>query len=210
MKHHFIKPLLITLVAVAMLTPWDVRAQDRTESGTSGNMHSVQMVVGYLDSAFLIEPSRPSLDWLQAGLRFGWIIDPGLVATYNLKGHFEAMAEITGSSITDGAGDFMGGVGAKIRYNFVNPNANVVPYVQLGAGINFNDVYKDETQGLIGQALEFSLETSIGLRFPVNNDWSVDIEGMFHHISNAGMDDRNVGVNAGGIFVGATYRFGRR
>jgi len=73
-----------------------------------------------------------------------------------------------------------------------------------------NDAYKDETQGLIGQALEFSLQTSVGLRFPVSKDWSVDLEGMFHHISNAGLDDRNVGVNAGGIFVGATYRFGRR
>lgn len=176
----------------------------------SGNMHSVQVVAGYLDSAFLIEPSRPSLDWVQAGVRFGWIVDPGRVATNNLKGHFEAIAEISGSSITDGAGDFMGGIGAKIRYNFANPNANVVPYVQLGAGLNFNDVYKDETQGLIGQALEFSLETSVGLRFPVSRNWSVDIEGMFHHISNAGMDDRNIGVNAGGVFVGATYLYGRR
>jgi hypothetical protein len=41
----------------------------------------------------------------------------------------------------------------------------------------------------------------------VAEDWSVDVEGMFHHISNASIASRNDGVNALGGFIGATYYF---
>lgn len=36
---------------------------------------------------------------------------------------------------------------------------------------------------------------------------SLDLEAMFHHVSNAGLEDRNVGVNSGGGFLGITYYF---
>jgi hypothetical protein len=38
-------------------------------------------------------------------------------------------------------------------------------------------------------------------------NWSFDAEFMYHHISNASLADRNIGVNSFGGFVGFTYLF---
>ena len=73
--------------------------------------------------------------------------------------------------------------------------------------IVYNDIYKDETQQAIGQAIEFTPQCSLGFRYLINKNWSLDGEAMFYHMSNAGMADRNRSINALGGFVGVTYFF---
>jgi len=47
----------------------------------------------------------------------------------------------------------------------------------------------------------------IGLKCFVAPNLSLDVEGGFQHISNAGLARRNHGVNALGAQVGLTYYF---
>ena len=91
--------------------------------------------------------------------------------------------------------------------NFVQPGWRFIPYVQGGVGIVYTDAYKDETQQAIGQAIELTPQCSLGLRYLINKNWSLDGEAMFHHISNAGLAKRNRSINAVGGFVGVTYFF---
>ena len=78
----------------------------------------------------------------------------------------------------------------------------------FGAGIVYNDIYKDRSQSIIGQSIEFTPQASLGLHYLINHNWSVELEAMYHHISNAGLENgRNVGVNALGGLLGVTYRF---
>jgi hypothetical protein len=63
------------------------------------------------------------------------------------------------------------------------------------------------TQKLIGQSIEFTPQGSVGLRYLLAGNWSFDAEFMFHHISNAGLAERNIGVNGFGGFIGFTYLF---
>jgi len=69
----------------------------------------------------------------------------------------------------------------------------LTPYIQVGAGIVYNDVYKDRTQNIIGQSIEFTLRGGLGFRFMITDFWSIDLEGALEHISNAGLSDRNAG-----------------
>lgn len=169
------------------------------------NRMSIQLVSGAVFSPFLWKTQRPTLDFFQTNLRLGWMLtDPGRGHSI-LRGCHELLLEFSHAVIFSGWGHYMFGITPLGRYNFVQPDAKLVPYFQAGVGIIFTDAYKDKSQDVIGQAVEFSPQFSVGLQYLVGKAWSIDLEGKLEHISNAGMSSRNEGVNGGGIFLGATY-----
>ena len=168
---------------------------------------SLQVVSGAIFSPTILATRTPVMDYAQTNLRLGWMInEPGQVG-FMLRGNFEAILEMTNSIIYKGPGNYMGGFTALIRYNIVSKNSRFVPYVQIGAGIVYTDAYKERTQKAIGNSVEFTPQGGIGCHYLINKNWSVSAELIFHHISNAGLDKRNRGINAFGGFLGLTYYF---
>ena len=89
------------------------------------------------------------------------------------------------------------------------PDTKLVPYVQVGVGAVLTDIHKcEDGYPLTSQALNFTPQGSVGARYMAGKNWSIDMEAMFHHISNAGLGDSNAGINSGGILLGFTYFFG--
>ena len=127
-----------------------------------------------------------------------------------LRGNVEAILEITAAPVIYSFGSIVVGPTVLLRYNFVQPDCRVVPYLQGGAGFSYNDGYRDKEQRALGQAGEFYLQATGGLHFLLNPHWSLDLEGGFIHISNAGTNERNAGINALGGSLGLTYFFGKR
>ena len=167
---------------------------------------SFQMVSGAIFSPFALASRTPVLNYAQTNLRLGWMLtDPSGSAPFT--GNWELIMELTNAYIYKGFGHYIGGLTGLFRYNFVQPDAKIIPYFQLGAGIVYNDAYKDDTQSAIGQAIEFTPQASLGLHYLLSNNWTIDAEAIFHHISNAGLDHRNRGINAFGGFIGLTYLF---
>jgi lipid A 3-O-deacylase len=166
---------------------------------------SVQLVSGVLFSPVGIGPDAETLNTSQTNLRLGWMLNSPSEDAHPLRGNFEALIELSTSGIFEGAGSLMIGPTALVRYNFVQPDWKVVPYVQAGVGMVYTDAYKDRNQDEIGQALEFTPQASVGLKILLSRDWSIDVEGMYHHVSNASIASRNDGVNALGGLIGATY-----
>ena len=114
--------------------------------------------------------------------------------------------ELTNSIIFEGSGNYLRGFSLLGRYNLLLSNPKWVPYIQIGAGMILNDAYRDMSQAEIGQSVEFTPKGSIGLRYFISRQWTLDGEAMYHHISNAGLSDgRNGGINAVGGFLGVTY-----
>ncbi|MBW2029665.1 MAG: acyloxyacyl hydrolase [Deltaproteobacteria bacterium] len=168
---------------------------------------SLQFVSGYLHSPIFRKKERPTLDYWQNNLRLGYMGTDILKENSFMRGNIQGLFEITYSAIVKGPGDYMAGITLLLRYNLLQPGWRLIPYVQLGAGVIYNDIHREDSQGLVGQSLEFTPQASAGLRYLINKNWSVDLEAMFHHVSNAGLDDRNIGVNSGGGFLGLTYYF---
>ena len=168
---------------------------------------SLQLVCGALFSLTNLPADSPVLDYAQTNLRLGYMLtSPGPEESF-LRGTWEVLGEISNAVIFKGFGNYIGGITCLFRYNFVQPDWRLIPYVQGGAGIVYNDAYKDKTQQAIGQAIEFTPQFSIGCRYLLTRSWSFDVEGMFHHISNADMADRNRSINALGGFIGVSYHF---
>ncbi len=149
---------------------------------------------------------RPTLNYSSTAYRLGIMLnDP--VGDGCFRGNFELMLEAFVGSVFDGPGNVLAGGALILRYNFVQPEAKWVPYFQIGAGALYNDIHQDPSQRLIGQAWEIDLEASLGIRYFFNDLWSANLEGSFRHISNAGLNDRNVGLNSLGGGVGLGYHF---
>ena len=166
---------------------------------------TLQAVTGPMFSSSFIGPDNPGFDTWQTNVRLGWMLTSPRGDGRALDGNMEVLLEITNSFVTDGFGDYVGGVAGLIRYNITGDGDRFVPYVQAGLGLVYSDAYKDRSQDAIGQAVSFSIRTGAGFCYLLARNWSLDAEAAYEHISNAGMDDRNNGVNAFGGFVGVTY-----
>jgi len=192
----------------------DAKAEEAAETAPQSEVSpyakgrlSLQLVSGALFSLTNLPEDSPVFNYAQTNLRLGWMLSDPAPQDGFFRGNWEGLVEVSNSIIFKGFGNYIGGITVLFRYNFVQPDWKVIPYVQGGAGIVYNDAYKDETQQAIGQAIEFTPQVSLGLHYLIADKWSLDAEGMLHHISNAGMSKRNRSINALGGFLGITYFF---
>jgi hypothetical protein len=172
-----------------------------------------QMWVQVLGGA-LFSPTRglgphdvPRINFTPVDVRVGVLIDCLTCETGCCRGGTEFILDLTVDPVIKGPGSILGGPSALLRYNFVQEKSRLIPYIQGGGGIVFNDIYKDKTQRAVGQAEEFLLQAGIGLHYLVRPNLSIDAEADFAHVSNAGMSRRNAGLNATGGMIGITYYF---
>lgn len=182
----------------------------------SGHRFSLQFLAGFYPSSDL-GPGAPfgstldnDFDYAPLSVRLGYRINDPSPSGGWLRGSAEVLAELMVAPVTNGYADLVIGPSLLLRYNFVQPGARVHPYIQAGAGLVFSDAYEAEGQDAFGQAVEFLLQTQVGLRWLLNESWSVDFEAGFQHISNAGLADRNAGINNFGGSVGLTWYFPER
>ncbi|MGZ5553556.1 MAG: acyloxyacyl hydrolase [Chthoniobacterales bacterium] len=150
---------------------------------------------------------RPSVDNVVDSARFGIMLynptGPGI-----LRGNVEFLGEVFGGYIFHGPGDFLAGVSIFFRYNFVQPGARIVPYYQAGGGGVYTDIAHGAASGnAISQNLNFNLQSTFGIRFLINSQWSINLEQSYRHISNAGLSDPNYGIDQLGGAIGVGYSF---
>jgi lipid A 3-O-deacylase len=152
-------------------------------------------------------PSIPTFNYLPLSVRYGWNLGNPLGTDAVMPGNWEFVTDLTGASIISSYGHWFAGTSGFFRYNWADPGSQVIPYSQGGAGVILNDAYRDRVQHAVGQFAEFYLHAEVGLKCMITPDLSLDIEGGLQHISNAGLANRNLGVNAFGGSIGLTYYF---
>ncbi len=204
-------PLVIVLATIGILAsaspgwaqdPYRIFLQDVFPRGAwdvqvmGGAYHSVQLGTDTTPYYFAPVVARVGII-TDLGFQFG-----------TLQVNFEPMLEIAGATVWGGTGTYFVGPSVLLRYNFSHLEGRLFPYFQVGAGVTFNDGYRNRNQTALGQEVEFILQAQVGLRWFVCDRISLDMEGGLIHISNAGMDNRNHGVNALGASFGMSFYLG--
>ena len=123
------------------------------------------------------------------------------------RGNSEILAEGFFGSVFKGPGDFFGGAALLFRYNFVRQECRWVPYVQGGAGAFYSDIQKNHLQNLIRSAGEINLQADVGVRYFLNQKWSLDLEGGYRRVTQAVSSDRNDGLDELGVQIGISRFF---
>ena len=149
---------------------------------------------------------RPNVDYELTILRLGYMVDTPHGSNF-LRGNNEFMLEVVGGPMFQGPGSALGGLSIVYRRNFLSPGARVIPYLDLGAGGVYSDASHDRVQQELGTPFEFDLQAGVGVRFRLGLGWTLDAEFSYRHLSNAHIVDRNLGTNAIGGLLGASYSF---
>ena len=149
---------------------------------------------------------RPTLNYWSANYRVGRVLtDPSGSGVF--RGNWQPLLQLFGGTVFDGPGNALGGAALLMRYNFIQPGSRWVPYIQVGLGMLLNDIHKDQSQRLIGQAWEFDLEAGAGVRYMLSAHWSLAAEGGFRNISNWNLNKRDVSLSSLGALVGIGFHF---
>jgi Lipid A 3-O-deacylase (PagL) len=122
-----------------------------------------------------------------------------------LRGNWEISGLAVGSVIVDGAESYFAGLGAGLRYYFVQPGARLVPFVEVRGAAGFTDSrgYHYAQQ----QDFTFSYMLGAGLRYDLNRRVSLTAAAIDQHLSNAYITRPNYGFDSVGLSLGALLRF---
>ena len=187
------KLLGIMLLLCSALT-W---GQSRIEDGG----HEVQVWTG---GGYSVPGGTSHTGVWNAGLRYGWILTrphgPGF-----LNGRFEYALDAVPAFVVFQPANTAFGAGfnpLNLKWNFAT-RGHIVPYLELSGGALFTN--HDVPTGT--NSVNFTSSAALGAHILRNSlNWSV--EARYMHISNAGLADRNSGVNTVQVRLGIGKFFG--
>jgi hypothetical protein len=147
-------------------------------------------------------PRRPTFNFATGFVQAGVMLNEPR-GTGFFRGNLQSLVEGFGSGIFSGRGHYTAGTTLRLRYNFLQPAARLVPYAQAGAGMLLTDM----DRGIVGQAFNFNLDGGLGLRYFLKPKVSLNLEYRIQHISNANTGVHNLGVNSQGAMLSLSWFF---
>ncbi len=106
--------------------------------------------------------------------------------------------------IVDQAPTFMIGlVPAQFEYKFVNPGRSWAPFLFAGIGVAWGDFFQGTDE--ISTAFEFILQGGAGIEYFFANGTALNFSYRLWHLSNSGINGRNVGTNAHVFSLGFSF-----
>jgi hypothetical protein len=190
----FMKKLFAMLLLVYAPVGW---GQSRVEDGG----HELQLWSG---GGHSVPGGTSHTGVWNAGLRYGWILTrphgPGF-----LEGRFEYAVDAVPAFLVFQPSNTAYGAGLNplnLKWNFAT-RGRVVPYLELSGGTLFTN--RDVPTGT--DRANFTSSAALGAHFlGESRNWSV--EARYMHISNAGLGDRNSGINTVQVRMGIGKFYG--
>jgi len=179
------------LIGVVVLCCGAAHAQSGPEQGAT----EVQV---WTAGGHSVAGGRGSTGIWDAGLRYGWVLTdahgPGF-----LKGRFEYALDAVPVYLIFQPTSTVYGVGLNplnLKWSFV-PRRRVSPYLELSGGTLFttHDVPRNTS------TVNFTPSAAFGAQF-LRENWACTVEGRYLHISNAGLDRNNPGINTFEVRLG--------
>jgi lipid A 3-O-deacylase len=178
-------------------------------NGASPDIHagefSVQMLAGFSASSGL--GPNADFDYELIILRGGVVLLPDHQPVFAPKGDVTCLLDLM-IARPDDFGSIVTGPSVLLRKDLRPSVADLIPYIQVGGGMVYTDADNAQTQRIIGRSWEFLLQGGLGCHYRITEQWMLDMEGSYQHISNAQLAGRNLGTNNLGIVVGFTRTLG--
>jgi hypothetical protein len=185
-------PIFVALIFTSL--SW---AQARVEDGG----HEIQLWTG---GGYSVPGGTSNTGVWNAGLRYGWILTRPHLPGF-LKGRFEYALDAVPVFVVFQPANTAYGAGfnpLNLKWNFAT-RGRIVPYLELSGGTLFSN--RDIPTGT--NNVNFTSAAALGTHFlGESRNWSVEVRYM--HISNAGLGDRNSGINTVQVRLGIGKFFG--
>ena len=191
----------LVLVALTMLgTLHRAEAFDVDAAFPRGG-HVLSLEAGYGEQFDAWNTEITGLDAVNAGVRFGFL-PWGAAGSGPFKGALEIGLEPFYQRFIEPKTAFFAGLGAVARYHFL-PLGRLVPYIELGAAPGYTDLHVREQQ----THLVFVLFGGVGASYFLTERTALYAGYRLQHISNAGTDSPNMGINSHTGVAGVSFFF---
>jgi hypothetical protein len=118
------------------------------------------------------------------------------------QGNWELMGEVFGGGQFDPQSAYLVGLTPVLRYDFMT-GTRWVPFFDIGAGATATDIGRPD----LGGTFQFNLQTGPGMHWFISKNTALTFQYRFLHLSNAGMENPNHGVNTSVFYAGVSWLF---
>lgn len=118
------------------------------------------------------------------------------------RGNWEIRIELFAGAQFEPDEDWIVGLTPHLRYNFAT-GTRWIPFIDGGAGVTATGIGSPD----LGGAFQFNEQGGIGVHWLVKDNIAVTAETQYMHISNAGIERTNSGLNGIKALIGLTYFF---
>jgi len=141
-------------------------------------------------------------DFALAKVLVGHVISSEVASDRWYRGEWELLGEVFGGGQFEPGSAYVVGVTPGVRYNFAT-GSRWVPFFDAGAGVSATDIGRPD----LGGKFQFNLQTGPGVRWFVEKNVAVTLQYRYLHLSSAGSELPNAGVNTSVFYVGVTWFF---
>jgi hypothetical protein len=120
------------------------------------------------------------------------------------RGNFEGRLELFGGGQYSPSSEWVIGLTPHLRYNFAT-GTRWIPFLDGGAGVTATGIGHPD----LGGTFEFNLQATAGVHWFVRDNLALTGDVRYMHMSCAGIDDPNHGVNNIAFMIGMTWFFGK-
>jgi hypothetical protein len=136
-------------------------------------------------------------------LQFGFDINPLAKKLHiDTKGTFEGVIEPFANLVNKPDTNAEVGFSLLLKYSR-NITARIAPFIEGGAGMIYTTQHTHEQ----GTQLNFTPQAGIGLQVLLTKRWAMTGGYRYRHLSNAGIDEDNVGLDHHFGLLGVSYFF---
>ena len=175
--------------------------QNGVGEGFRSTVHtvSVEAGVGVGMAAF---GSRQAHDLALMSLSYGHMLGPVLGEGHWYRGNLEWRVELFGGGQYSPESQWLIGLTPHLRYNFAT-GTRWIPFFDCGAGVTATGIAHPD----LGGTFEFNLQACGGVHWFVRDNLALTGEVKYMHLSCAGIDKPNLGVNDVVGMIGLTLFF---
>ncbi|MDB6121830.1 MAG: putative exported protein [Pedosphaera sp.] len=137
-----------------------------------------------------------------AFFHYAWILSDVKGEGRWYRGNWEIRGEAFGGMEFRPRRAYVAGVAPILRYNFAT-GTRWMPFFDLGAGLSATDIGRPD----LSTTFEFNLQTGAGVHYFWRENSALTFQYRFFHLSNAGIERPNTGVNAGLFLAGLSWFF---
>jgi len=118
------------------------------------------------------------------------------------RGNWEVGAELFGGPQFSPSANYVIGLRPHLRYDFAT-GTRWVPFVDAGAGVTATGIGAPDLSG----TFEFNLQGGVGTHCFIRNNLAITTEARYLHLSCAGMNSPNLGLNGVAGMIGLSWFF---
>jgi opacity protein-like surface antigen len=130
-------------------------------------------------------------------IRYGRVLGRQGQADRWQRAHLEWIGELWGGVQSNGRRRTVVGLTPLLRYHF-SAGGRWVPFVDGGAGIAHTNIGGRD----LSEGWQFNLQAGVGTQYFLRRDLALTLQYRWFHLSNAGLNEPNSGLNTHMAYVG--------